>query len=84
MLPMLKSLGHSSLSLLPELHSELSHEETEIFLLQRIEVTLGMKRAMLSGTEMANPLPLQHQHHCVHSWMTRTPPSHELPISLYI
>lgn len=84
MLTILKSLGHSPLSLQPELHSELSHEEIEIFLLQKIEMTLGMKRPMLAGTEMANPYPLQHQHHCVHSWMTRTPPSHGLPISLYI
>lgn len=81
---MLKSLGHSSLSLQPELHSELSHEEIEIFLLQKIELKLGMKRSVLAGTEMAHPLPLQHQHHCVHSWMTRTPPSHGFPISLYI
>ena len=80
MLSILKSLGHSSLSLQPELHSELSHEETEIFLLQKIEMTLGMKRPMLAGpvwTEMVNPLPLQHQHHCVHSWMSPTDPQNK-------
>lgn len=57
---MVKALGHSPLSLQLGLHSEESREQTEAFLPQTMEASLGMKSPALAGQvqterEMAGP-----------------------------